>query len=69
MTTPTCPACHEPLDRVVDLPYGYWEWDGTSYKARASAKGPAVPEFACARCLTGLPGFHPQDTAPSVTVA
>ncbi|MHB1549544.1 MAG: hypothetical protein ACYCV7_13635 [Acidimicrobiales bacterium] len=60
-TTPVCPGCNTPLDRVVDLPYGYWEWDGGRYRHRYSASGPVVPEFACARCLGGLPEFHPED--------
>ncbi len=69
MNPPTCPACGEPLERVVDLPYGYWEWDGTAYQARATTTTVAVPEFACAKCLTGLEGFHPQDPEPSVTAS
>lgn len=66
MDTPICPSCSEPLHRVVDLPYGYWEWDGTRYRARSTTTGVSAPEFACAACLTGLPGFHPQDALPAV---
>ena len=58
---PTCPGCGQALTRVVDLPYGYWEWDGTVYRHRYSAEGVVVPEFACAACLGGLPEFHPED--------
>lgn len=69
MDTPTCPNCKEPLLRVVDLPYGYWEWDGERYKARSTSTGVSAPEFACAACLTGLLGFHPQDRVPAVTAS
>jgi hypothetical protein len=58
---PACPHCGEPLERVVDLPYGYWSFEDGRYVLRASAPGVVVPEFACARCLRGLEGFHPED--------
>ena len=59
VTPPACPHCGEDLEAVLDLPYGYWEWDGFEYKHRATATGVDVPEFACANCLGGLAGFHP----------
>jgi len=59
VTPPPCPHCGESLEEVLDLPYGYWEWDGFEYKLRATATGVDVPEFACANCLAGLAGFHP----------
>ena len=59
VTPPVCPHCAESLEAVLDLPYGYWEWDGFEYKHRATATGVDVPEFACANCLGGVVGFHP----------
>src|SRR5665811_2388970 len=32
MDAPTCPHCGTPVTRVLDLPYGYWEWGGTEYR-------------------------------------
>jgi hypothetical protein len=58
---PVCPHCDKILELVLDLPYGYWEWDGFQYRLRATATGVDVPEFACANCLSGLAGFHPSD--------
>ncbi|MHB1923316.1 MAG: hypothetical protein ACYCSJ_01345 [Acidimicrobiales bacterium] len=68
-SAPTCPGCGEALTRVVDLPYGYWEWDGAAYRHRYSVEGVVVPEFACAACLGGLPEFHPEDVQPARTPA
>ena len=28
MDAPICPNCGEPITRVVDVPYGWWEWNG-----------------------------------------
>lgn len=68
MSAPTlnCPTCGTELRRVVDAPYGWWEWDGEAYAKRYTSKSVSAPEFACAECLTGLPEFHPMDAAPVV---
>jgi len=64
-----CPHCNEPLDHVLDLPYGYWGWTGDAYELRSTADTVNVAPWACARCLTSLRPFHPQDvTAESLTV-
>lgn len=68
MTVPACPFCHEPLTRVLDLPYGYWEWGGSRYVQRFTTAEVTVPPFACASCLRGLPEFHPQDAEPRVVI-
>ncbi len=61
MDAPPCPHCGEPLDRVVDVPYGYWEFDGERYQLRTTADTVELSPFACARCLRALGEFHPQD--------
>lgn len=61
MSAPTCPGCGQPLIRVLDLPYGYWEWDDTAYRWRSTSDRVDVSPWACADCLTELRAFHPQD--------
>lgn len=48
VTPPTCPHCGESLEEVLDLPYGYWEWDGFEYKLR-----PTVCSTRPGRRVTG----------------
>ncbi|MBS1265260.1 MAG: hypothetical protein MAG471_01101 [Acidimicrobiaceae bacterium] len=63
-----CHHCGEPLDRVLDLPYGYWEWDGVRYNLKSTADTVNVAPWACPNCLRSLRPFHPQDvTAASLT--
>ncbi len=61
MDAPKCPSCGEALTNVLDLPYGYWKWDGTEYKLTSTSERVDVTPWACAACLTELQGFHPQD--------
>jgi hypothetical protein len=61
MDAPTCPGCGEPLARVLDLPYGYWQWDGERYKLSSTSTRVDVAPWACAGCLTELRDFHPQN--------
>jgi hypothetical protein len=61
MNPPTCPGCGEPLTRVLDLPYGFWEWDGHGYHLRSTSDRVDVAPWACASCLAELRNFHPQD--------
>jgi len=61
-----CPSCGAPLGRVVDIPYGYWEWTGSRYALRSTSSRVDVSPWACAACLAELRDFHPQDvTAPA----
>ncbi len=61
MDQPTCPSCGNPVQRVLDLSYGYWEWNGTGYAHRTSSDAVAASPFSCDRCLKELPGVHPHD--------
>jgi len=61
MNAPPCPGCGKPLNRVLDIPYGYWEWNGASYKLRSTSSRADVAPWACSACLAELRDFHPQD--------
>ena len=37
MDAPRCPKCGEPIDKVVDVPYGWWEWNGAKYELKTAA--------------------------------
>ena len=60
-SAPECPGCGQPLDAVLDLPYGYWSWVGTGYEWRSPSARVDVSPWTCAACLTELRAFHPQD--------
>lgn len=61
MNAPKCPGCGEPLDRVLDVPYGYWQWNGSAYELKSTSERVDVSPWACASCLAELREFHPQD--------
>ncbi len=61
MDAPNCPSCGAPLDKVLDLPYGYWRWDGDRYVLTSTSERVDVSPWACAACLGELRQFHPQD--------
>ncbi len=65
MDAPTCPGCGAPLDRVLDLPYGYWSWDGQRYKLCSVSDRVDTAPWACAACLAELRNFHPQNEVVS----
>ncbi len=65
MDAPTCPGCGHPLERVLDLPYGYWEWDGGAYRLRSTSPRVDAAPWACAGCLAELRDFHPQNELAS----
>lgn len=60
-TAPTCPNCGEALDVVLDIPYGYWAWNGTRYELRHQSERVDTAPWACGKCLRELRTFHPQD--------
>lgn len=61
MEPPLCPNCEAPLETVLDLPYGYWAWTGSSYELRHQSDRVDVAPWVCASCLHELRHFHPQD--------
>lgn len=67
MTAPTCPKCGSPITRALDVPYGWWEWEGDRY-VRRTAAGPGhvdVAPWAHWDCMGELRDFHPQDFGAS----
>jgi hypothetical protein len=61
MSAPICPNCGQPLTRVLDLPYGWWEWDGGQYRLTTAATRVDVAPWVHADCMKELRSFHPQD--------
>lgn len=63
MNAPICPNCGGPLTRVVDVPYGWWEWDESSgsYRMCTAASRVDVSPWVHAECMGELRQFHPQD--------
>lgn len=61
MSVPNCPHCGAPVTRVLDLPYGWWEWDGSRYTLRTASERVDVAPWVHADCMGELRDFHPQD--------
>jgi hypothetical protein len=61
MPAPACPHCGGALTRVLDLPYGWWEWDGSRYVLRSASDRVDVAPWVHAECMGELRAFHPQD--------
>ena len=61
MDAPICPNCHQPIERALDLPYGWWVWNGTGYRLRTASKRVDVAPWAHDECMTELREFHPHD--------
>ena len=68
MTTPVCPHCGNPVTRVLDAPYGWWEWDvhRYGYVQRTAAKPGHVDVAPWVHydCMGELRDLHPQDYPP-----
>ena len=69
MQAPNCPNCGKPITRVVDVPYGWWEWNGTEYKSTTAATRVDVAPWVHTDCMTELRHFHPQNTLAQNTLA
>jgi len=65
MSAPVCPNCGKPVERALDAPYGWWEWDDESerYVLRtAAAPGKVdVSPWVHWGCMGEMRQFHPQD--------
>lgn len=71
MPQPTCPNCGEPVTRILDLAYGYWEWDVASerYAHRTCSDRVDVAPWVHDTCMGELRDLHPQnDYRGAVTV-
>jgi len=70
MNAPNCPNCGEPIDKVVDVPYGWWEWNGTKYVLKTAASRVDVAPWVHIGCMGELRKFHPQNAVtPEATTA
>lgn len=67
VTPPTCPSCGQPITRVVDVPYGWWEWDTDRYVLRTAATRVDVAPWVHVDCMGELRHFHPQDPVARAT--
>ena len=61
MDAPLCPRCGKPVMRALDLPYGWWEWDGSRYVHNVASDRVDVAPWVHADCMGELREFHPQD--------
>lgn len=63
MSVPICPNCGQPADRILDLPYGYWEWneDEESFQLRTCSQRVDVAPWVHHGCLGELRDLHPQN--------
>ncbi len=71
MDAPICPNCGQALTRVVDVPYGWWEWDkdtGTYHHTTAASRVDVAP-WVHTGCMGELRAFHPQNPAAAGQVA
>lgn len=66
MDAPLCPKCGEQIDKVIDAPYGWWEWNGTKYVPKNAASRVDMAPWVHIGCMGELRSFHPQNpVAPS----
>ena len=61
MGAPICQNCGQPVTRVLDLPYGWWEWGGDGYVLCTASSRVDVAPWVHADCMGELRPFHPQD--------
>lgn len=61
MDAPRCQSCGEPVTRALDLPYGWWEWDGSKYVHKVGSDRVDVAPWVHADCMREMRDFHPQD--------
>jgi hypothetical protein len=68
MPMPTCPNCGEPVTRILDLAYGYWEWDDTAqrYTHRTCSTRVDVAPWVHDACMGELRDLHPQNDYTAV---
>lgn len=66
MDAPSCPHCGKPITRALDLPYGWWEWQGDGYRLTTAATRVDVAPWVHADCMGELREFHPQDVGTPV---
>lgn len=66
MNAPICPNCGHAITRVLDAPYGWWEWNGTGYAPANQATRVDMSPWVHADCMGELRHFHPQNPVAEV---
>lgn len=63
MAVPDCPHCGRPVTRILDLAYGYWEWDAERqrYEHRTCSDRVDVAPWVHHDCMGELRHLHPQN--------
>jgi len=63
MSAPICPNCGQPMTKVVDVPYGWWQWNDEKgkYVLTTAATRVDVAPWVHTDCMTELRNFHPQN--------
>jgi hypothetical protein len=63
MPIPTCPNCGKEVDRILDLAYGYWEWEPARerFVHRTCSNRVDVSPWVHDRCMGELRDLHPQN--------
>jgi hypothetical protein len=63
MSAPICPNCGKEITRVVDVPYGWWEWNEAkgAYAPATAATRVDVAPWVHTDCMGELRNFHPQN--------
>ena len=63
MPAPTCPSCGTTVTRILDLAYGYWEWDAADdrFVHRTCSNRVDVSPWVHDECLGELRDLHPQN--------
>jgi hypothetical protein len=60
-SVPVCPNCNQPITRALDMPYGWWEWNGEGYVHTTQATRVDMAPWVHADCMGELRNFHPHD--------
>jgi hypothetical protein len=71
MPVPICPSCGEAVERILDLAYGYWQWDAEQdrFVFRTCSDRVDVSPWVHDRCMTELRDLHPQNDYTAASAA
>jgi hypothetical protein len=60
---PICPHCGQPVTRILDLAYGYWQWNDEKqqYDHKTCSTRVDVAPWIHDACMGELRDLHPQN--------
>lgn len=63
MPVPQCPNCDQPVNRILDLAYGYWQWsdEAGGYVHQTCSDRVDVAPWVHDQCMGELRDLHPQN--------